>query len=108
MLKRIVQRGLRPFGYEIRPLERVGHGRNPPAPVSPAPPPLNPVWPLPRGGDLQTDDEIRAAFAEHPYWHYSYAFEGGLDFEMKHVRLLGREEDKDRALQRFHHFMPSV
>jgi tRNA (mo5U34)-methyltransferase len=104
MLKRIARR----FGYELRPLEHpVTNGKHA-AQHSPAPPPVEPVWPLPRRGELRSDDEIRAAFAEYPYWHYGYQFEGGLDFEMKHVRLLGREEDHDRALQRFHHFMPSV
>ena len=38
----------------------------------PRPPPVAPVWPLPRRPGGPSDEEIRAAFARHDAWHYAF------------------------------------
>lgn len=71
------------------------------------PPAVSPVWPLPRAAAL-SDDEIRAAFARFPLWHFAYAFEGGLTFSTSHNNPGLDTDDPIRPLQRFRHFMPYV
>ena len=73
-----------------------------------APPPVKPAWPLPRRPGGPADAEIRAAFARYPLWHYSYKFEGGLEFGTQHVHATALTEDPVRPLQRFSHFMPAL
>jgi SAM-dependent methyltransferase len=72
-----------------------------------APPPVSPVWPLPRHAAL-SDAEVRQEFARHPFWHYAYAFEGGLSFSTSHRNPGLDTDDPVRPLQRFRHFMPYV
>jgi SAM-dependent methyltransferase len=72
------------------------------------PPSLEPFWPLPRGGVGFSDDEICKKFAEYNWWHYAYAFEGGLSFPIRHNRPDKLINDPDRHLQRFRHFMPYI
>jgi SAM-dependent methyltransferase len=70
------------------------------------PPPVAPVWPLPRRPGGPSDDEIRARFAEHKLWHYAYQFTGGLDFTARHADRSPLADSPERPLQRFRHFMP--
>jgi len=67
--------------------------------------PLHPVWPLPHGNLEISPEEIRTRFAKYGAWHYSYQFEGGLQFPVR-----GSDPPPPggghRPLQRFRHFMP--
>jgi SAM-dependent methyltransferase len=103
MLKSLIRRGVRSLGYDILKVPR-------PALLStaPAPPALEPVWPLPRFGRAASDQWLREAFAAFPHWHYAYAFEGGLSFSTAHVNPGPETDDPVRPLQRFRHFMPYV
>lgn len=103
MVKRWLRRGLRGLGYDVvripaaQPLHR-----------GPEPPAIEPVWPLPRVEGRLSVEEIQREFALHPYWHYAYAFEGGLAFSTSHHDP-GLDTDRpERPLQRFRHFMPYV
>ncbi len=71
----------------------------------PAPPPLAPVWPLPRRSE-RPEHEIRDAFARFPEWHYAFAFDGGLTFDARYRRP--PHFPPERPFQRFAHFMPSL
>ena len=93
------------LGFELLPIQPPPKIR--PDVVPPSGVPTEPVWPLPRNSGL-TDDDIRARFAEFPLWHYAYAFEGGLSFDIKHVRERAITNAPERPLQRFRHFMPDV
>lgn len=95
-MKRAVRRILRRLGYDVIKVPAATSVRAVPAP----PIHIDPVWPLPRRPGGPSDDEIRAAFARHPRWHYAYAFERGLTFPTSH------DHDPERPLQRFRHFMP--
>ena len=101
MLKEMIRRAVRRLGYDILKVPRAE-----PIRTGAAPPPVEPVWPLPRVEGGPDDDEIRAAFAEHPSWHYAYAFEGGLAFSTAHTNPGPETDDPERPLQRFRHFMP--
>lgn len=70
------------------------------------PPPVLPVWPLPRAERGLSDDAIREEFARYPFWHYAYELEGGLAFRTAHNRPGLDTNDPKRPLQRFEHFMP--
>ena len=70
------------------------------------PPPVAPIWPLPRRRGGPPDDEIRVRFAEHKLWHYAYQFTGGLDFAARHADQSPLADSPERPLQRFRHFMP--
>jgi len=73
----------------------------------PKPPPLAPVWPLPRRPDGPSDDEIRSVFAKYDTLVYPYSFEGGLTFSEAHQKLgLQIDGDPDYFSKRFRHFMP--
>jgi SAM-dependent methyltransferase len=71
----------------------------------PRPPPVAPVWPLPRRPGGPSDEEIRAAFARHDAWHYAFQFEGDLGFSSSHRVPLPARGPR-RPLQRFRHLMP--
>lgn len=101
MVKRLIRRGLWRMGYDILKV--------PPAqPVRsvPEPPPVSPVWPLPKHAAAPSDDEIRKAFASHAHWQYSFEFEGGPSFRSSHVNPGLDTDDPRRPLQGFRHFMP--
>jgi SAM-dependent methyltransferase len=100
MIRRLVRRGLRRLGYD---LVKLTPGRR--TPPGAEPPAVGAVWPLPRGGEL-SGDEVRAAFACFPHWHYAYEFEGGLAFKTSHQNAGLDTDDPRRPLQRFRHFMP--
>jgi 2-polyprenyl-3-methyl-5-hydroxy-6-metoxy-1,4-benzoquinol methylase len=68
----------------------------------------DPVWPLPRRSNGLSDEKIRNEFAKYEWWHYAYAFEGGLSFPVRHARPDVLINAPDRHLQRFRHFMPYV
>ena len=103
MIKRFVRRSLRRLGYDITKLPATRR-----APSGGAEPPaVNPVWPLPRRAAL-SDDEIRTEFARFPFWHFAYAFGGGLAFSTAHNNPGLDTDDPIRPLQRFRHFMPYV
>ncbi|MGH7768852.1 MAG: class I SAM-dependent methyltransferase [Candidatus Binatia bacterium] len=75
--------------------------------LKPAPPPVNPVWPLPRRPGGPSDAEIRAQFAKHASWHYTYEFDGGLSFSSHYANLSSQPPGATRRhFQRFRHFMP--
>lgn len=99
VIKRLINRGLRRLGYEIRKV--------PLSPPVPAPPPIEPVWPLPRRPDGPSDEEIRREFARHRLWHYAYEFEGGLSFPAVHDHPF-RDTNTGRPLQAFRHLMPDL
>lgn len=101
MIKRLLRRALRRLGYDILKVPPT-----PRFPALPEPPPVAPVWPLPRRANGPSDEEIRRAFAQHPLWHYSYEFDGGLAFTSSHNNPGLDSDDPRRPLQRFRHFMP--
>jgi tRNA (mo5U34)-methyltransferase len=104
MIKQNVKKMLRHFGYEILKLESY-NPRKAHAPIS-APTPIDPVWPLPRKSGGLSDDEVRKEFARYDLWHYSYKFDGGLSFSVRHNNPGPVSEIPNRPLQRFKHFMP--
>jgi tRNA (mo5U34)-methyltransferase len=103
MIKQMIRRSLRRLGYDLTRLHQT--------PLVTAdgaePPPLDPVWPLPRRAEMG-DEEIRAAFASFPFWHFAYEFEGGLAFSTAHSDPGLETDDPGRPRQRFGHFMPYV
>lgn len=111
MLKKILRAGLKKLNYEliaipathprIRARLDACHG----APDS-LPPPLAPVWPLPRNGTAWSDQEIRDRFSRFSFWHYPFTFQGGLSFSARHSYTTELADAPDRPLQRFAHFMP--
>ena len=107
MLKQGIQKVLRSIGYEIRRVEPSSqeNGAQSPAPAR-RPPPVDPVWPLPRRPGGLSDVEIRKAFAKYDLWHYSYEFEGNLSFPARHNNSDHLADAPERPLQRFRHFMP--
>lgn len=101
MIKRLVRRAIRRLGYDILKIPATPGLRS-----LPAPPSIEPVWPLPRLASGPSDVEIREEFARHPFWHYGFAFEGGLSFATSHNEPGLDTDDPERVLQRFRHFMP--
>lgn len=72
----------------------------------PGPPPVAPVWPLPRHPEGPGEQEIRARFSRHPHWLYAFEFQGmGFPGPREAVGRCG-EGRPERPLQRFQHFMP--
>lgn len=71
------------------------------------PPPLGPVWPMPRAAHGPSDAEVRQAASRHPFWLYGFDFEGGLAVPGR-IEAIGRRGfgEPERPLQRFRHFMP--
>jgi hypothetical protein len=81
-VKQVIQKALRHLGYEIH---RIGSGAQEHFQEKEGgwinePPPINPIWPLPRRPSGLSNDHIRAEFAKYDLWHYAYAFEGGFHF----------------------------
>jgi|GEM_PF-1131528 SAM-dependent methyltransferase len=70
------------------------------------PPPIDPIWPLPRRSGGLSDVQIREQFAKYDSWHYAYMFEGGLSFSARHNIPGVLADAPQRPLQRFRHFMP--
>lgn len=100
-LKRLIRRGLRRIGYDILKVPRP----RPSLPL-PEPPPVTPVWPLPKHAPAPSDDAIREAFARYPHWQYPFEFEGGLSFRTSHTNPGLDTDDPRRPFQVFRHFMP--
>jgi tRNA (mo5U34)-methyltransferase len=111
MIKKLIRTILCRWGYEINRVEVTApgtiNGRKKAPPVR-VPPPCEPVWPLPRRSGIYSDEEIRRNFAKFEWWHYAYAFEGGLSFPVRHARPDALINAPERHLQRFRHFMPQV
>jgi SAM-dependent methyltransferase len=104
MIKQNIKTILRHFGYEIHRLE--SHPRTKAQALIRGPRPIDPVWPLPRQLGGLSDEEMRKEFARYDLWHYSYKFDGGLSFSVRHNNPDPLSEAPDRPLQRFRHFMP--
>ena len=112
MIKKALKQALRGMGYEIHRVSRqpvlpaavAARG----APPSVTPPPIDPVWPLPRQGEDLSDDEIRRRVAAFELWHYAYQFEGGLSFSARHHNAPAEADEPRRPLQRFRHFIPDL
>jgi 2-polyprenyl-3-methyl-5-hydroxy-6-metoxy-1,4-benzoquinol methylase len=102
--KRVIKAGLRHLGYGTRRSEALAK-RGPPASI-PEPPPVDPIWPLPRHPGGRSDEEIRSEFAKYEFWHYPHEFEGGLSFPPRHNIPSPLVDIPERHLQRFKHFMP--
>lgn len=107
-VKQGVPRALHYLGYEIHKIgsspqecfeERDGTSIS-------EPPPINPIWPLPRRPGGPSNDAIREEFAKYDLWHYAYAFEGGLSLSACHNDSDPLADAPERPLQRFRHFMP--
>ncbi len=107
-VKQSVPKALHYLGYEIHKIgssaqewfeERGG------ASIS-EPPPINPIWPLPRRPGGFSNDQICEEFAKYDLWHYAYAFEGGLSLSARHNDPGQLADAPERPLQRFRHFMP--
>jgi SAM-dependent methyltransferase len=109
MIKRGIKILARSLGYEINKIipHEVLRTKARSACVA-APPPLEPIWPLPRKANGFSDSEIHHEFSRHSFWHYPYAFEGGLSFPISHSRPDALINDPRRHFQRFRHFMPYV
>lgn len=106
MLRRSIKTLLGHLGYELQRLdvpirEQVGSRNVGVVPVAP-------VWPLPRGGEAWSNDEIKESFGRYELWHYAYDFEGGLSFGVRHKHATKDSDARERPLQRFRHFMPYV
>jgi tRNA (mo5U34)-methyltransferase len=97
MIKQSIKNILRHFGYEIHRSE--SYSQKEAQVLITEPPPIDPVWPLPRQSGGPSDEEICKEFAKYDVWHYAYKFDGGLSFFSAH-------HNDDRPLQRFRHFMP--
>jgi 2-polyprenyl-3-methyl-5-hydroxy-6-metoxy-1,4-benzoquinol methylase len=105
MMKQGIKRALRYLGYEIHRLEPRSQENRARAPIT-QPPPINPIWPLPRRSGGPSGEEIREEFAKYDLWHYAYEFDGGLSFPAHHNNPSPFVDVPERHLQRFRHFMP--
>lgn len=105
MIRRGIRKAFRNLGYEIHRLEPASPQDGARGPI-PQPPPVNPVWPLPRRSGGPSEEEIRAEIARYDHWHYAFEFDGGLSFPARHTRPGSVADDPRRPLQRFKHFMP--
>ncbi len=103
-MKRAVKRALHGLGYDIHRIPRDSR-QSPPIHLQ-EPPDIQPVWPLPRGANGPSDEQILKEFARYEFWHYAYSFEGGLAFPIRHSIPSPLANDPQRPLQRFAHFMP--
>ena len=101
MIKRGVRRVLRRLGYDILKIPATQVFRH-----VPEPPPIEPIWPLPRRVQGPSDEEISQRFLQHDLWHYAYEFDGGLAFRTRHHNPGLDTDTPERPLQRFRHFMP--
>jgi SAM-dependent methyltransferase len=107
MIKQSIKSVLHWLGYEIRRIEPKPKYALP-ARTAEGPPRADAIWPLPRKKDGPSDHEIRGLFGRFELWHYSYAFEGGLQFRSRHIDAGALTDEPARPLQRFRHFMPYV
>ena len=98
------KKALHYLGYEIHRIESCSPKKA--QPLITEPPPINPVWPLPRRSGGPSDEEIRIEFAKYDLWHYAYKFDGGLSFSASHNNPGLLADAPNRPLQRFRHFMP--
>ena len=109
MIKQGIQRLLWHFGYEVRKLGvspgETFFGKKRLNPTL-EPPPIDPIWPLPRRPDGLSDEEIRKEFGKFDLWHYAYTFEGGISFSALHNNPGPITNAPERPLQRFQHFIP--
>lgn len=104
MIKKTFKNILRSFGYEIH---KIGYSPKENVQISrPQPPPINPIWPLPRHAGGLSDEEIKQEFANHDLWHYAFEFDGNLSFSARHNNPGLYADEPERPLQRFRHFMP--
>lgn len=104
MIKSALYKLFRSLGYDVRKI-------TPQKAVLPqtsiqAPPPADPIWPLPRGNKNLSDEDIREAFGKFNHWHYAFQFEGGLTFERSVINPNPKLNCPQRPLQRFRHFFP--
>lgn len=104
MIKQNIKKALHYLGYEIHRIESCSPKKA--QPLITEPPPINPVWPLPRRSGGPSDEEIRIEFAKYDLWHYAYEFDGGLSFSASHNNPGLLADAPNRPLQRFRHFMP--
>jgi SAM-dependent methyltransferase len=105
MIKQGIKKALRYLGYEIHRREPFSQENRARVPIT-QPPPINPVWPLPRRSGGPSEEEIREEFAKYDLWHYAYEFDGGLSFPARHNNPGPLADAPERPLQRFRHFMP--
>jgi len=103
MIKQNIKKILHYFGYEIHRIKSYSPKKV--QALIAEPPPVNPVWPLPRRSGGPSDEEIREEFAKYDLWHYAYKFDKGLSFSAYHNNP-GPLDAPNRPLQRFRHFMP--
>lgn len=104
MIKEGVHTVIRRFtpGLNTMPWVAQNHART----QIPKIPLINPVWTLPRRAAGLSDAELYRAFAHYPWWHYAYAFEGGVTLaaQQRNPGLLANVVKRPR--QRFRHMMP--
>lgn len=105
MIKQGIKKALRYLGYEIHRLESFSQENKAQVQIT-QPPPINPVWPLPRRSGGLSKEEIRQEFAKYDLWHYAYEFDGGISFPAHHNDPGPLADAPERPLQRFRHFMP--
>jgi SAM-dependent methyltransferase len=105
MIKQGVKKALNYLGYEIYRLESFSQENRARVPIT-QPPPINPVWPLPRRAGGPSEEDIREEFAKYDQWHYAYKFDGGLSFPVRHNLANPVFDSPERPLQRFRHFIP--
>jgi 2-polyprenyl-3-methyl-5-hydroxy-6-metoxy-1,4-benzoquinol methylase len=106
MIKQGIRTLFHHLGYEIHKISISPYETRNRLEVTADPPPRDPVWPLPRRPDGLSDEEIRKEFAKHRFWHYAYAFEGGISFPVRHAKPDAFINAPERHVQRFRHFMP--
>jgi len=104
MIKQNIKKILRHYGYEIHKIE--SYPQKKAQALITGPPPIDPVWPLPRKSGGPSDEEVGKEFAKYDSWHYAYKFDGGLSFSARHNNPGPLSDTPDRPLQRFRHFMP--
>lgn len=102
MSRKAINRALKLLGYEIRKVQPTSMRERRSTSVQ-SPPPMEAIWPLPRGSNRPSKEEIQAEFAKHDSWHYTYAFEGGISISVDRDHSGAGVE---RHLQRYRHFMP--
>src|SRR5262245_45992671 len=104
-MKRVIQNALHHLGYEVHRTQQLSK-KLPDRSISLSDPlTISPLWPLPRRPGGLSDDQIREEFAKYDFWHYAYAFEGGLSFPIRYENPRA-VINPQRARQRFMHFFP--
>ena len=103
-MRHVIQNALHHFGYEIHRTQLLPK-KLPNRGIPIELPSVSPIWPLPRHPGGPSDDQIREEFAKYDFWHYSYAFDGGLSFPIRYENPRA-VINPQRARQRFMHFFP--